>query len=260
MIDAYKIFKDCFTDIGIGYEQFCSLFSNCDVIYANDEGVALVKDNMIRLLAVRPEFRNNGVGTELLYECELLIKKNGYDSVVLGGSPMCGAVNGSDVFFIKHGYIKDGDFVEMGMDITSYSAPEFFLPDGVCFKYYDGTLEELHRAVADVDEEWVQYFSDMNSVFCGYLDGKLASFCIIGEDELCLLSDDTASVGSVGCVGTIPSFRNKGIGLAMVSKATELLRDNGSTKCFIHYTHLEKWYAKLGYMTFLRFSPMSKKI
>lgn len=260
MTEVFKIFKTCFPHIGVTEEQFRGLFSGCEIIREEGKGAALVRDNTVRLLAVLPEYRGRGIGSELLRGCERLISDRGCGRVELSGSPLCGAVGDSVEFFAKRGYQKGHDYVEMGMDITNYAAPAFSLPDGVEFAFYRGTAEELRRAVAAVDDEWVQYFTDLSAVYCGYLGGELASFCIIGTDELCLLSDETARVGSVGCVGTLPRFRKKGIGLAMVSSATEYLRDNGSTTCFIHYTHLEGWYARLGYKTFLRFSPMSKAL
>ncbi|SDB63952.1 GNAT family N-acetyltransferase [Butyrivibrio sp. INlla16] len=59
------------------------------------------------------------------------------------------------------------------------------------------------------------------------------SFCAFDKDEVvafCILSDfgtkDNLKIGGPGCVGTIPKYREKGIGLEMVRRATVLLKGN----------------------------------
>ena len=68
-----------------------------------------------------------------------------------------------------------------------------------------------------------------------------------------MLSRDGENVGSVGCVGTIPAARGQGTGLAMVGKASEQLISRGCDVIYIHYTHLGKWYGKLGFEPFIYF-------
>lgn len=40
----------------------------------------------------------------------------------------------------------------------------------------------------------------------------------------------------------------------MVDLATFNLKNEGCDKAYISYTHIDKWYEKLGYQTFARFS------
>ncbi len=260
MIEVYNLFQFTYPNLTITLEQFCQLFNGCEIVGSLQRGIAMIRDNSIVFLAVPEEEQSQGLGTHLLNACEQQIRSKDYNSIEISGAPLCGATNASNSFFEKNGYTGKNSYVEMGMEITRYCPPSLNIPDDVSFNFYKGSLDELKEAVAQVDEEWVQYFTDIDSVFCGYQNGNLASFCIIGTDELCLLSNETNKVGSVGCVGTLPQYRKQGIGLAMVSKATEYLRDNGCTDSFIHYTHLESWYSKLGYKTFLRFQPMYKAI
>lgn len=58
----------------------------------------------------------------------------------------------------------------------------------------------------------------------------------------------------LGCVGTVPQYRNRGIGLRMVDLATLFLKNEKCDKAYIHYTHIDKWYAALGYQVFARFN------
>ncbi|MDE6592180.1 MAG: GNAT family N-acetyltransferase, partial [Oscillospiraceae bacterium] len=87
-----------------------------------------------------------------------------------------------------------------------------------------------------------------------------ASFCILEDDVICLLSGDGEKVGSIGCVGTVPKFRRQGIGLKMVSLAAEELKKQGCGKVFIHYTHVYDWYARLGFKPFLKLKMGGKKL
>lgn len=152
-------------------------------------------------------------------------------------------------------FCEDGIFAEMSMELSDYRHTPAPAPEGIRFAFYQGGLERLRTAVAEVDEDWVQYFQTGDRVFCGFDGEKIASFCIVGEDEECLLSDGISKIGSIGCVGTVPAYRKRGIGLSMVALATDYLKRQGCDKAYIHYTHLDRWYAKLGYRTFARFSP-----
>ena len=61
-------------------------------------------------------------------------------------------------------------------------------------------------------------------------------------------------IGGIACVGTIPEYRKMGIGLRLVDLATLYLKKKGFDYSYIHYTHLEKWYNKLGYQGIAKFS------
>ena len=61
-------------------------------------------------------------------------------------------------------------------------------------------------------------------------------------------------IGGPGCVGTLPEYRNKGVGLSMVKYATQILKNEGFDYSYIHYTHISEWYSKLGYKTVLQWT------
>lgn len=121
----------------------------------------------------------------------------------------------------------------------------------ISFGVYDGDAETLKEAVAKVDEDWVQFF-DGARVYCGYCGGRIASFCIVDDMGEHILDGQKYKVGGPGCVGTVPEFRRRGIGLAMVARVTKLLADEGFDISYIHYTGVADWYAKLGYKTFAK--------
>ncbi len=150
-------------------------------------------------------------------------------------------------------FCDDGLYAEMSLDLKDYNEKTQPLRE-VSFGFYQGDIEVLKETVASVDEEWVQYFDKDTLVFCGYIKKKPVSFCIVERDEDCIISKSGIKVGGIGCVGTVPQYRNLGIGLRMVDLATLYLKNEGCDKSYIHYTHIDQWYGKLGYQTFARFS------
>lgn len=260
MIGIYfDIFKRCFDFFGFGIRDFeeISEISECRNFDCTEDGktvgFASVQGNNIRLICVLPEYRGKGFGTRLLLQAEEHIHTLGHDYVNIGGGDsgiFIGATVESAGFFERHGY-KFGDVIaEMCGSAGEIKGADLSEPDDIRFGYFDGSREVLKIAVAKVDEDWVKYFDD-GDVFCAFRGNEIASFCLTDDDETCILSDSVNRIGSVGCVGTVPEFRKRGIGLNMVALASDELKKRGCGKIFIHYTHIYDWYAKLGYKTFL---------
>ena len=150
------------------------------------------------------------------------------------------------------GMPEDHVFAELVMDLRKDRPADvpFACPEDLAFGEYRGEAMALRDAVAAVDEDWVQYFRDNTPVFCACDRGRIASFCILSDWGL----HQGLRIGGPGCVGTIPEYRGKGIGLELVRQATLLLQEQGFDLSWIHYTHLERWYQKLGYRTVLRWN------
>lgn len=257
----YEIFRSCFPQLKIDEHNFNRLtFSDGTRLFREGEGFAVCDKGRITLLCVAPEKQGKGIGSALLSHCEEHIKSTGSKNVSVGGNMLVGAVEGSHDFFRKHSYSLSGDFTEMELALADFAVPHYDVPEDAEFKLYSGDVEVLRAAVSEVDEEWVQYFSDDGYFFCCFMNGELASFCIVGDDESCLLSDGASRIGSIGCVGTVPKFRRKGLGLHMVALAAEWLKGRGCDSVFIHYTHLYNWYGRLGAKVFLRFATAEKEL
>jgi len=96
------------------------------------------------------------------------------------------------------------------------------LDDGVSFGLYQGDISEIKKAVEKVDTDWVQYFTEQQRIYCGYADGKTVSFCTIADLGVYQVNGREVKVGGPGCVGTIPEYRDKGIGLTMVKNVTRI--------------------------------------
>lgn len=252
----YEIFRDVLSQLSVTEEQFRHItdIDNCTV-FREEDGVALIKENRIVFIGVAEKSRGKGIGKRLLSQCENHAMEQGFDRIGASGFITGIPHTGLD-FFRAMGYETGGTGVEMGMDISGF---EPLLPDtDITYDFLSGRYEELKKAVAYVDEEWVQYFSEDSNVYCGFKNGEIACFCLVDFDAECILSDENSKVTSIGCVGTVPKFRRNGYGLKMVENATLISKEKGCNKGFIHQTHLESWYGKLGYKTVIKFSPVRK--
>ncbi|MDE6580626.1 MAG: GNAT family N-acetyltransferase [Ruminiclostridium sp.] len=147
-------------------------------------------------------------------------------------------------------------FDEMILELENFDPLKYDrkLDDGISFGYYQGNIDEIKRAVEKVDEDWVQYYDPTQRIYCGYADGKVVSFCMIADLGVHSINGRKVKVGGPGCVGTIPQYRDKGIGLTMVKNVTQILKEEGYDYSYIHYTSEAAWYEKLGYQTSIRWT------
>ncbi len=121
----------------------------------------------------------------------------------------------------------------------------------VTFGYYKGDINSLKEDVASVVPHWTQFFNDDSRVYCGFINGRVASFCLIEDFGVYEINGVAIRIGGPGCVGTLPEFRNRGIGLTMVKNVTKIIKDEQYDYSYIHYTYETGWYGKLGYRTII---------
>lgn len=150
-------------------------------------------------------------------------------------------------------FCDDGIFSEMILDISNYKEKTQPI-DNIEFDFYNGDISVIKEIVSLVDDEWVQYFNENTLVFCGYCNKTPVSFCILDVNADCILETHNEKIGAIGCVGTAPKYRNQGIALRMVDLATLYLKNEKCDKSSISHTNIDKWYSKLGYKTYARFS------
>ena len=145
-------------------------------------------------------------------------------------------------------------FDEMILPLNGFDPQKYDkkLERGMSFGFYEGSMETIRKAVEKVEPSWVPYYGEESRIYCGYVDGEIASFRLVEHPGVYCVGGREAKIGAPGCVGTVPEYRCKGIGLTMVGRVTQILKDEGCDYSYIHYTGVAPWYAKLGYETLLR--------
>ncbi len=128
------------------------------------------------------------------------------------------------------------------------------LDENISFGYYQGDISVIKKAVEKVDQDWPQYYTGKSRIYCGYIDKKIASFCMIENFGVHSINGRKVKIGGPGCVGTLSEYRNMGIGLTMVKHVTQILKEEGYDYSYIHYTGVAPWYEKLGYKTSIKWT------
>ncbi len=144
-----------------------------------------------------------------------------------------------------------GDLAEMVQSLEGYREQTAPI-EGVRYGWYKGSPALLQETVRAVNPRWVGYFPEGCPAFCAFIGDLPVSFCLIEETHNGILSGE--QIGSIGCVGTVPSHRGRGIALRMVDLAALELQRRGMKVSYIHYTGIDHWYRKLGYQVLARFS------
>ena len=62
---------------------------------------------------------------------------------------------------------------------------------------------------------------------------------------------------TIGCVGVVGAAEGRGIGTAMVARASLLLRDRGCRSCHIGWVVREGFYVRAGYRPWRRYRMVS---
>jgi GNAT superfamily N-acetyltransferase len=69
-----------------------------------------------------------------------------------------------------------------------------------------------------------------------------------------------ADSGAIACVGVAPSAQGRGVGSAMVARASELLRDAGARLCLIDWVVRVDFYRRVGYEPWREYLMASREL
>lgn len=266
-----RIFCSCYPQFRMSNERFGSLIigENTGVITHCEQGeplgFAVTEGAALRLICVEPGSQRRGIGSLLLKKAEDQVRAKDFEMLYTGGVSskfLIGADKKTAGFFEKNGFSAVGGCDEMLLSLKDYSFDEKAFRGHLTAEYgwYKGSVEALHKAVAEVDESWVQYYEEDSSVYAATVNGEIASFCLVSTDVTNYLSDAYGRVGMPGCVGTVPKYRDRGIGIEMIARVTQYLKDRGMDISFIFFTGVADWYKKLGYEVFMSEVFMQKQL
>lgn len=246
-------------------------------------GCAIVNANAILLLVVDKKYRNNGIGTELLSECEKIIFKNGYDKIVLGagfdylmpGVPTSKKFAESvhenlnpevddkaSKFFEKRGYVhswQNCNCFDMQMSLENIIENDSSIGDaknGITYRWatkddVNSIVECADDACQYQDESFSKYYSNCKlyeennnqKVLVAVKDKKIVGSLIVS------IETEGKDLGCVGCTCVSTKETGHGIATNLVMIGTKYLKEAGLKNASLSYTYsgLDKLYGSAGY-------------
>ena len=290
MKEYYEIFKEKFPYINREEKTLKDIINNEENIYfekRNDEnkliGCAIVNKNTILLLVVDKDYRNQGIGTELLNKCEDNIIKNGYKEIKLGvgfnylmpGVPTSKKYVDSvhenldprvnDIasnFFEKRGYIHSwGKYncFDMKMNLSNFKENDNSIGNTINNIYYRwATINDLAEIIDCSDDacqfqdsKFSKYYkntdlykeSNNQKVLLAIKDNKIVGTLIVS------IETEGKDLGCVGCTCVRVNETHQKIGTNLVKLGTKYLKDIGLSNASLSYTYtgLDKLYGESGY-------------
>jgi len=268
--DLLKISKDNFEErlLENEYRKIFFLTEIHNVII----GYLIMVNNSIVLLIVDEAYRNNGIGSNLLFMGEQEIKIK-YDQVNLVAPDffMCGVPLDTKSsyykWFEKRGFVYDWTPFDMIVDLENYEyKDEDFLCslEGAIFKKLDKNSDEMsscYNGANSVSDGWGEYYKgDSDEAIIAVKDTEVIGGAIASSSILFDLS--LKKTGSFGAIWVLEKYREKGIGMKLYQKALSDLKSRGFKYCHIYYTYapLDLWYGKLGAKKYIEYWIGTKKI
>ncbi len=78
---------------------------------------------------------------------------------------------------------EDRIFAELIMDLreTGPKPAPYSCPDDIKFGVYNGGIEKIREAAAQVETDWVRFFCEGCRFFCAFDRDTIAAFCILED-------------------------------------------------------------------------------
>lgn len=227
----------------------------------------------IPLILVDPACQRRGIGTGLLAAALERIRAGGVAGVTAasGGSSYIWPGIPKDLpaavqFFASCGWRHSHDTLDLVTDLARYRPPpgvgERAASTGVTVtRAASADLADVLAFEASAFPSWLRWFSAAGQ---DVLIARDSAGTIAGT----LLLDGPGAntgfgpmlgpaAGTIGCVGVAPALQGRGIGTALVVRASEILRDAGVRNCHIGWTTRESFYRRAGYRPWRRYAMFS---
>jgi beta-N-acetylhexosaminidase len=228
----------------------------------------------IQIVAVRPPYQSQGIGSALLRASEQWLAQRGVTIAHVGRGRRYlwqGAPEGCEGFFRRHGYVEMETSIDMTLDLARYSHPPWVdsgLAPGTQFRHAgrnDAAI--LPHAFQDDDvADWLSIYIEAiaagayQRILLATLDEQIVGFVLVLTKGMTWEACFPGKTGGLGCLGVKQTYRNRGIGRALAALATSQLKHEGMDTSYVAWTWLEDWYGALGYVVWRRFHMMQKPL
>ncbi|AAM23519.1 ribosomal protein S18 acetylase RimI-like enzyme [Caldanaerobacter subterraneus subsp. tengcongensis MB4] len=235
----------------------------------------------IQVILVDSDYRNKGIGSELLRKAEEALKANGVKTVVLGQDPwhyfpgIPSEYIDTVEWFKKKGYVEFGEEYDLYCRLNGEGQVTLPVFPEVEFKILDkwqknSFLEFLNRCFPGRWEyEAIKYFEkggEGREFVVAEKKGKIIGFCRINDSKSPFIAQNVywaplfeEELGGIGPLGIDPEERGKGYGLAIVQAGMYFLNQRGIRNIVIDWTNLVDFYGKLGCKVWKRYIKYEKQ-
>jgi ribosomal protein S18 acetylase RimI-like enzyme len=238
--------------------------------------VAVDNAGSIPLLLVHPAHQRRGIGSALV---DAALRRLGAAGVteVAAGSGGTGSIwpgvpldlSAAAGFFAARGWDARHDTLDLVADLRAYRAPAGAY-DGATrarVTIRPGTESDADAVLAfetAVFPHWARWFQagGQNMLVACDSDAGIAGTLLFSGPGADIVFGPMLgpNAGTIGCVGVAPHRKGRGIGTAMVARASEILRDSGTRTCHISWTARESFYTRAGYQPWRRYRMFHRAI
>ena len=246
----------------------------CDGFLAMDRGravgcVAVDPSGSIPLVVVAPAHQRRGIGTDLLSAALARLSACGVSVAHAGsggtdyiwpGVPL--DLSAAARFFAARGWHADHDTVDLVADLGDYRPPAAASErarraDVTIAPAVAADLAAVLAFETASFPSWTRWFQASNRDILIARDraGTIVASLLFdgpGADTVFLPMLGPAAA-TIGCVGVAPHMEGRGIGTALVARASQILRDRGAGGCHIGWTVRESFYTRAGYRPWRRY-------
>ena len=232
-------------------------------------------------ILVEPSRQRRGVGMSLLAKMETLLRKDGCSALTLGfgaggdyfwpGVPTLESA--AWPFFAKYGWCESDRSSDLVQELRNFRAPasvtQCLRDQGIALQLASPLLRDR---ILEFEQRcfpaWSPFFenalrrSDYGKILvaCDGEGSVLGSVLLDHGSPLTWRQHLGDACGALSVLGVQEEIQKRGIGMALASRAMELLRDRGCSRCYIHWTGLTDWYGKLGATIWAEYRMGSKRI
>ena len=223
------------------------------------------QNGSILAVGVRPQLRRRGVARMLEQRAHASLAKRGVRRIQLGAG-------GQDYFWpgvprgLKGGWeffaAQEWPLCDAGFDL--YAALQDYRTPAPIYERVSGLGLQIAAALPGEKEavlalvaqssrpDWSAYFAAAfregraDEVILARADGTAVAACLL-ESNRRWVKRFAGPSAAIACVVTAADSRRRGIGLALVARASEMAQERGFRSAFIGWTWLAEWYGRLGY-------------